>query len=187
MKVQRLVLAVAALLACEESENLSPPIGPPGGIIEVDPRTIPIGGVDAGTAGAAGGSGGAGGGNTGGRGGNAGQSCATEPAAINSAGVLTAFPRIATSVTPAGLTLKSLNFVITEDGASRGPLLEMFGEVLNSSSRTECSFLPDVMLGFDEIISIVEAAPHFGTIITTVTTDCIGPGRTGVLIGVQRG
>jgi hypothetical protein len=73
MKVQRLVLGVVALLGCAESEGSSPPIGPPGGIIEVDPGMIPIGGADAGTDGAAGGRGGSGG-STGGSGGRAGGS-----------------------------------------------------------------------------------------------------------------
>jgi hypothetical protein len=173
----RIVLAVAlaAVLGCEGSEGVTL-VGPPGGIIEVDPNTIPIG--DARPDGGAG---------AGGGGGAPGQGCASEPALINANGVLTAFPRIVTSVVPAGLSLKSVNFVVTEDGDPRGPLIEMFGEIVNTGTLTECSFLPDVFLGFDELITIVEADPHFGTFVTSVTTDCIGPGRTGVMNGVQRG
>jgi hypothetical protein len=80
-----------------------------------------------------------------------------------------------------------VNFKVTVDGDPRGPLLEMFGEVVNDTGRTECAFLPDVTLDFEEVITLVEAPAHFGDVVMSVTSDCLGVGDTGVLTGVARG
>jgi hypothetical protein len=151
--------------------------------------TRPASGAGSGAAGQAGSFGSAAGGSAiGGTGGGStiGDSCG--PAAtVNADGVLTAFPHITYSISPAGWSLESVNFVVTEDGDPRGPLLEMFGELVNDTGTTECSFLPNVLLEFDEVITLVEGPAYFGEVVMSVTTDCLGPGETGVLTGVARG
>ena len=91
------------------------------------------------------------------------------------------------SVAPSGFALKSVNFVIREDGDSRGPLLEMLAEVQNGRSTIECEFLPDVSLGAKAIVGLIATRPHYGASVMTVTNDCLGPGEVGVFYGLARG
>ena len=142
-------------------------------------------GADGGGGGA--GAGAAGSSGTGGTGGGPGRACEGNPATTTINGTLTAFPNITATVLPAGFRLASLNFTVTEDGDSRGPLLEMFAEVENGTAETACDFLPSVDLSGDEILALVYAKPYFDEVVTSVTTECIAPGEAGVLSGVQRG
>ena len=114
------------------------------------------------------------------------QSC-SGPAASMVSGTLTTYPNITPIVSPLGMTLETLNFTVTEDGDSRGPLVQMFAEIQNNSAQRECQFLPDVSLDFRELIGLVETPPYHGEITTTTITDCLAPGETGVLMAVQRG
>lgn len=113
------------------------------------------------------------------------------PAVVSPDGVLTPFPSIRVTVTPPELSLETLNFVVTHDGDSRGPLVTMYAELRNDGIDVECGFVPDVWLDAFEIVTVVEAEPFYdryssGTLSTT-TSDCIPPGGSGVLEGVQRG
>ena len=103
------------------------------------------------------------------------------------AGTLTTYPNITHSVTPVGMAIKTLNFTVTEDGDPRGPLLRMFAEIENDSAQMECQFLPDIFLGLEDLVGLVDTPPYHGEITTTTTTDCLAPGETGVLMAVQRG
>jgi len=102
-------------------------------------------------------------------------------------GTLTTFPNISVSITPVGFAVKTLNFVVTEDGDPRGPLLEMFAEIQNNSPQIECRFLPDILLEFEELIGLVETPPYHGELLATTVSDCLSPGEIGVLPAVQRG
>ena len=112
--------------------------------------------------------------------------CDDLPPSSLSGGVRTAHPHI-TVYDGSGFAARSVNYVITVDGDSRGPLIEVFVEVENTSSSTECDFLPDVFLGGTELTGLVETPPYFGEFVTTVTNDCLGPGQSGVYTGLARG
>lgn len=114
-------------------------------------------------------------------------SCSTDSASSGAGGELTAFPHINTVLTPARYQLLSINFVVTESDDPRGDLFEMYAEIENQGTESECSFLPDSFLDFNEIVSILTAPPHFTDIVTTVTSNCLAPGEVGVIRGVARG
>ncbi len=140
-----------------------------------------------GGSGATGGSGAAGG--SGGTG-MAAQACGPE-ASMNAAGILTAYPNISVTVTPAtDFEISSFNFTVTDDGDPRGPLLEFFADLKNIGTALHCQFLPMVVLDGEEIITLVYGPPKHlkigDTVFTTVDT-CIGPGESAVMSGVQRG
>jgi hypothetical protein len=108
------------------------------------------------------------------------------PAEVNADGVLTTYPHIAHTIDD-GFALLTTNFVVTEDGDSRGPLLELFAEIQNTGSSPECQFLPDIWLDFDELVGLMRAQPHDSEYVTTVTTDCIPSGGVGVIRALARG
>jgi hypothetical protein len=109
----------------------------------------------------------------------------TRPASTNAAGILTAYPSQTWSVIPSHLRVTSVNFVVTEDGDERGPLLEMFGEIRNDGSL-ECNILPDVFLDGEEVVTITETPPYQDE-FSSVTADCLGTGEVAVFAGVARG
>lgn len=108
------------------------------------------------------------------------------PATTTPTGVRTAHPHI-TVYDGSGFATRSVSYIVTEDGDSRGPLLEVFAEVENTGFSRECDFLPDAYLGGTELVGLVEAPPHFGEYVDSVTNDCLGPGQTGVFGGLARG
>jgi hypothetical protein len=147
--------------------------------------------ADAGSKSDAGSSGGGSGG-MGGAGGSPAtpQACGPE-ASMNADGVLTAYPNISVTVTPAtDFEITSFNFVVTDDGDARGPLLEFFADLKNIGTQQHCQFLPMVYLGADELITLVYGPPKhlkIGTTVFTTVDECIGPGESAVMSGVQRG
>jgi hypothetical protein len=113
--------------------------------------------------------------------------CQVKAASTNSSGVLSTYPNVSVSVTPAAFRATTLNFVVTEDGDSRGPLLEMFVELENAGTTTECNFLPAISLDGIELVGLVDTPPYFSGGLTTVTADCLGPGATGAIRALARG
>jgi hypothetical protein len=112
------------------------------------------------------------------------------PAVVNPNGVLTPFPHLKFLVEP-GYRLQSANFVVTEDGDERGPLLEFYAELENQTGSLRCRFLPYIWLDSTEIIALVTAHPYYeeywnGT-LSNVTNSCIPHGGVGVIYGVARG
>ncbi len=116
-------------------------------------------------------------------------SCGPEASVVD--GVLTAFPHIEVSVTPeTDFALKSFNFTVKEDGDSRGPLLSLYAEMENIGTGLKCKFIPEVYLDFTEIITLADGPAYHLTIGSTMfstTDECIRPGESVVLGGVQRG
>jgi len=112
--------------------------------------------------------------------------CESPAAVVNADGVLSAYPDIYYSVYPFGFELLSANFRVTEDGDPRGPLIELWAEIRNNTSNTECTFLPDVSLAYMPLIGLVEAPAHV-SMLSRVTSDCLSPGEVGVLNAVERG
>ncbi len=126
---------------------------------------------------------------TGGGAGNAADApeCQVKAATTNSSGVLSTYPNVSVSVTPAAFRATTLNFVVTEDGDSRGPLLEMFVEIVNNGTTTECNFVPTISLDGNELVGLVDTPPYFASGLATVTADCLGPGATGAIRALARG
>lgn len=116
---------------------------------------------------------------------------ALPPAVVNPDGVLTPFPHIRYSISPSGFEIVSANFVVEHDGDTRGPLLSAYFEIRNGGAYVDCDIGADVYLDFRDLVGIVEGEPYYQRIGTgplfTVTSDCIAPGRSGVLHAVQRG
>jgi hypothetical protein len=112
------------------------------------------------------------------------------PAVVNEDGVLTPFPHLRFFVDP-GYRLQTANFVITDDGDARGPLLQFYAELENQTGSIRCRFLPDIWLDSKEIIAVVTAHPYyeqyFNGDLSSVTNSCIPHGSIGVFYGVARG
>lgn len=112
--------------------------------------------------------------------------CPEGPApSMNPQGILGHYPSQTWMLGSPTLVPISVNYVVTEDGDSRGPLLEMWVEVRNDGD-TECYLLPEVFIDGEEIIGLVTSAP-FEDGISGVTVECIGPGGIGVYGGLARG
>lgn len=107
-------------------------------------------------------------------------------AATGSLGERTPYPDIELSVSPNGFQVLTVNYIVTDDGDPRGPLLEVYAEVQNTRGEPECLLLPDAFLGFDELIALVEAPAHFNE-FSSVTDDCLPDGGIGVMTAVARG
>jgi hypothetical protein len=118
---------------------------------------------------------------------NASSACTELTATRNADGVLTPFPNIDVSVTPAAFQLTTLNFVVTEDGDPRGPLLEMLADIKNTGTKTECDFIPSIYLDGEELVGLPKTPPYMSTLLTSLTNDCLGPGETGAISAVARG
>ncbi|MCC6875574.1 MAG: hypothetical protein IT378_14805 [Sandaracinaceae bacterium] len=116
---------------------------------------------------------------------------ALPPAVVNPDGVLTPFPHIRYAISPPEFEIVSANFVVEHDGDTRGPLLSAYFEIRNGGAYVDCDIGADVYLDFRDLVGIVEGEPYYQRIGTgplfTVTSDCIAPGRSGVLHAVQRG
>lgn len=104
------------------------------------------------------------------------------PATVNDDGVLSAFPHLDYVMMTPGYTLVTANFLVDDRG-----FLDFYGEVRNDGIEPGCPSLPEVFLDFREILSSIEADPHYSDIITTVTSDCIPPGGIGVIDGLGEG
>lgn len=58
---------------------------------------------------------------------------------MTSGGILTAYPDIKVTVTPAAdFAITSFNFTVTDDGDERGPLLSLFAELKNVGTQQRC-------------------------------------------------
>lgn len=128
---------------------------------------------------------------TGGGGGSATAEACGPAASMNADGILTAYPDISVSVTPAAdFKVTSFNFMVIDDGDERGPLLKFFAEVKNTSTKMHCQFLPNIALDGTEIVTLAYGPPKhlkIGTTVFTTVDECIDPGESVVLSGVQRG
>lgn len=112
-------------------------------------------------------------------------------ASMNADGALTAYSNIGVTVTPAAdFKVTSFNFVVIEDDDPRGPLLKFFAELKNVGQGLHCNFLPSVHLDAKEIITLAYGPPRhlkIGDTVFTTVDECMGPGESVVLSGVQRG
>jgi hypothetical protein len=126
----------------------------------------------------------------GGSGGSMPKACGPD-ASMNADGALTAYPNIGVTVTPAtDFKITSFNFVVIEDDDPRGPLLKFFAELKNVGQGLQCNFLPSVHLDAKEIITLAYGPPRhlkIGDTVFTTVDECMGPGESVVLSGVQRG
>ncbi len=164
------VVIVLLLSSCGDGRRRGTPTGDAGPGVDSGGPTVDAGGSDAGA-------------DAGGPGG----SCDDlPPATVVTPSVRTAYPHI-TVTEVNGFGVRSVNYVITEDGDSRGPLIEVLVEVENTTSSTECDFLPDARLGITDLTGLVETPPYYGEYVDTVTNDCLGPGDVGVFNGLARG
>jgi hypothetical protein len=182
------LVALLATVGCADdggSANSSGGSGNSGGAHAAGTSgSVTSGGTDAG------GSSGAGGGSAGSAGMGAPKACGPE-ASLNADGMLTAYPDIDVVVTPAAdFAITSFNFVVVEDGDERGPLVKFLAELKNVGTGLHCQFLPEVFLDGTELITLVYGPPKhlkIGDTVFTTVDECIGPGESAVLSGVQRG
>lgn len=112
-------------------------------------------------------------------------------ASMNADGALTAYPNIGVTVTPAtDFKITSFNFVVIDDDDPRGPLLKFFAELKNVGQGLHCNFLPSVHLDAKEIITLAYGPPRhlkIGDTVFTTVDECMSPGESVILSGVQRG
>jgi|GEM_PF-2623177 len=168
---------LVGLAACGENRRTSSPALPDGPTLMFDAAMIP--GVDAGTPP-----------DLGRDAGPPDLGAGLPPATINADGVLTPYPHLRFEISPPGFQILSANFTVTEDGDSRGPLFQGYLEIRNVGSTVRCGFVPEIFLGFTELLGLMDADPYYevhGTTVFTATSKCIPPGGVGVIDPLQRG
>jgi hypothetical protein len=90
-------------------------------------------------------------------------------------GTLTTTPDIAWRLTPTDFRFLTMNLDEQDTG------VVLLAEVRNDGSTTRCDFFPQVTAGSGpRFAASLHTAPRF-TLATGITTDCLGPGETGVL------
>lgn len=114
--------------------------------------------------------------------------CADLPPAVDSNGILSAFPSIDYIASGADFRIVSTNFVTSQFDSPSGPLVDFFAEVENLSATTECNLFADVTLDGADLIGLVQGPPHVAEILpNTVTNSCVPAFGRAVVTGLIRG
>ena len=99
------------------------------------------------------------------------------PAMTTPTGTRTAYPGIS-YIVEFGYALRTINFI--HDGTR----MHVLAEVANNTGSAECDFFPDMTFdGIDLYPDIVETPPHYTSVVSTVTNDCLSAGDVGVVYG----
>lgn len=190
-----LAAACAVSLGCSDDDpsDAGAPHGPPGGILEADAGSIPLGeggegpggssGANGGAPNTAGASGAGAGGGSGGTGGSTGGAGTGGTAGSGAGGFRSNPPGIVVqqSTDVSGLVLLSSN--LTQEPSGSGGFQQWFGEVLNQGARTVC--FPQVTITFRleggalaiEFLSYADAPPYRGG--SALTLPCLAPNGRG--------
>lgn len=105
-------------------------------------------------------------------------------------GTLTAYPNISVDIYPSSFRVTTINFIVTEDGDERGPLLDVYAEIQNVSGGLLCNILPDLSFSAGDLVGIIEfpAYRQVSDIVDyTTLADCLGVGQVGILRANARG
>ena len=111
--------------------------------------------------------------------------CEGRPTSIDDDDIRTPYPNQSWIWGPLALRPVNVNYVITDDGDARGPLVEMFAEIRNQSA-VQCNIAATATIDGTEITGVVWGVAY--TVLDSPATEpCVAMGETGVFYGVGRG
>lgn len=118
------------------------------------------------------------------------EGCTPRQVSTLESGTLTSYPNISVEVYPSSFRATTINFVITEDGDERGPLLDVYAEIQNISGGLECNILPELTFSAGDLVGIIEFPAYrqqSDIVDYTTLADCLGVGQVGILRANARG